>query len=207
MRRKHSSWVTATVGALVALLIVGGAAFALGGEPRSTEPPVAPANAELEGDAAEGFGPGDPPDDAHGACVSEVAQSDAVGGKNDNHGGAVSEAARFTCRGLEPGQWHRPGNGRRWSDQDKPGNGPRWSDEGKPGNGPPWADGDKPGNGPPPWAGQGSGPPWAGGDNADKPGNGPPWAGGDKPGKGPPPWAGTGDGPPWAGDDEDTAEE
>ena len=30
---------------------------------------------------------------AHGKFVSEVAQSDAVGGKNCNHGGAVSEAA------------------------------------------------------------------------------------------------------------------
>jgi hypothetical protein len=33
----------------------------------------------------------------HGACVSEIAQSDEVGGENDNHGGAVSEAARETC--------------------------------------------------------------------------------------------------------------
>ena len=30
---------------------------------------------------------------AHGKLVSEVAQSDAIGGKNCNHGGAVSEAA------------------------------------------------------------------------------------------------------------------
>jgi hypothetical protein len=38
----------------------------------------------------------------HGACVSAVARDkSAVGGKNNNHGGAVSEAARFTCRGLE----------------------------------------------------------------------------------------------------------
>lgn len=34
---------------------------------------------------------------SHGACVSEVAHSDAVGGWNNNHGGAVSEAARVTC--------------------------------------------------------------------------------------------------------------
>lgn len=33
----------------------------------------------------------------HGACVAQVAQSDAVGGPNENHGGAVSEAARETC--------------------------------------------------------------------------------------------------------------
>ena len=30
----------------------------------------------------------------HGAAVSAVAQSDAVGGPNDNHGGAVSAVAR-----------------------------------------------------------------------------------------------------------------
>ena len=30
---------------------------------------------------------------AHGKAVSEVAKSDAIGGKNCNHGGAVSEAA------------------------------------------------------------------------------------------------------------------
>jgi hypothetical protein len=37
--------------------------------------------------------------DAHGACVSEVARdAEAIGGPNENHGGAVSEAARETCR-------------------------------------------------------------------------------------------------------------
>ncbi len=37
--------------------------------------------------------------DSHGTCVSEVARDkSAVGGKNGNHGGAVSEAARVTCR-------------------------------------------------------------------------------------------------------------
>jgi hypothetical protein len=35
----------------------------------------------------------------HGQCVREVARDlDAVGGPNENHGGAVSEAARVTCR-------------------------------------------------------------------------------------------------------------
>jgi hypothetical protein len=34
---------------------------------------------------------------SHGACVSEVARSDEVGGENENHGGAVSLAARETC--------------------------------------------------------------------------------------------------------------
>lgn len=37
--------------------------------------------------------------DSHGTCVSEVARDkSALGGKNGNHGGAVSEAARVTCR-------------------------------------------------------------------------------------------------------------
>jgi hypothetical protein len=35
----------------------------------------------------------DPAPNAHGKAVSAVAQSDAIGGKNCNHGGAVSEAA------------------------------------------------------------------------------------------------------------------
>jgi hypothetical protein len=36
--------------------------------------------------------------DAHGECVSEVAQDpEAIGGENENHGGAVTEAARVTC--------------------------------------------------------------------------------------------------------------
>ena len=43
----------------------------------------------IEGDVASGA--------EHGACVAEVAQSDEVGGTNENHGGAVSEAARVTC--------------------------------------------------------------------------------------------------------------
>ncbi len=34
---------------------------------------------------------------SHGKCVSEVAKGDEVGGPNENHGGAVSEAARVTC--------------------------------------------------------------------------------------------------------------
>ncbi len=36
----------------------------------------------------------DPAPNAHGKAVSEVAKSDAVGGKNCNHGGAVSDAAK-----------------------------------------------------------------------------------------------------------------
>jgi hypothetical protein len=35
----------------------------------------------------------------HGECVKAVAQDkDTVGGDNENHGGAVSEAARVTCQ-------------------------------------------------------------------------------------------------------------
>ena len=33
----------------------------------------------------------------HGQCVAAVAQGEDVGGPNENHGGAVSEAARVTC--------------------------------------------------------------------------------------------------------------
>jgi hypothetical protein len=40
---------------------------------------------------------------AHGVAVSTVAQSAAVGGKNCNHGGAVSEAAK-AAHGLKPNQ-------------------------------------------------------------------------------------------------------
>ena len=44
--------------------------------------------------AAEDEAPVDTAPNAHGKAVSKVAQSDAVGGKNCNHGGAVSEAAK-----------------------------------------------------------------------------------------------------------------
>ena len=44
--------------------------------------------------AAKELDPADALPNAHGKAVSEVAQSDAVGGKNCNHGGAVSEAAK-----------------------------------------------------------------------------------------------------------------
>jgi hypothetical protein len=47
--------------------------------------PVAPVVGTTTPDAAP---------NAHGLAVSTVAQSDAVGGKNCNHGGAVSEAAK-----------------------------------------------------------------------------------------------------------------
>jgi len=50
----------------------------------ATQPAPAPAADE----------PVDTSPNAHGTAVSKVAQSDAVGGKNCNHGGAVSEAAK-----------------------------------------------------------------------------------------------------------------
>lgn len=33
----------------------------------------------------------------HGLCVADLAQGEDVGGDNENHGGAVSEAARVIC--------------------------------------------------------------------------------------------------------------
>jgi hypothetical protein len=52
----------------------------------TTTPEEAPAPADEQT-------PTDVAPNAHGKAVAEVAQSDAVGGKNCNHGGAVSEAA------------------------------------------------------------------------------------------------------------------
>lgn len=45
--------------------------------------------------------PVDTSPNAHGKAVSEVAQSEAVGGKNCNHGGAVSEAAKKDHAGKQ----------------------------------------------------------------------------------------------------------
>ncbi len=70
------------------------------GKPEKTKPVTPPKRdadeeadelGEVRAERADGQG-------AHGACVSAVARGDAVGGKNNNHGGAVSEAARTTCR-------------------------------------------------------------------------------------------------------------
>lgn len=60
-------------------------------EPETTEPKVCEAAPAEEPAADE---PVDTAPNAHGKAVSEVAQSDAVGGKNCNHGGAVSEVAK-----------------------------------------------------------------------------------------------------------------
>lgn len=61
-----------------------------------------PDDPESEPDTGDAGVLGDPEEDpdedgSHSECVSEIAESDAVGGPNDNHGGAVSEAARETC--------------------------------------------------------------------------------------------------------------
>jgi hypothetical protein len=56
-------------------------------------PAVCPAVVE-PAPAAGAQAPADTASNAHGKAVSEVGQSDAVGGKNCNHGGAVSAAAR-----------------------------------------------------------------------------------------------------------------
>jgi hypothetical protein len=65
----------------------------------------------------------------HGACVRAVAQSDAVGGKNHNHGGAVSEAARNTCandhaagKPETKGSDESPGESESESEAESPGN-------------------------------------------------------------------------------------
>jgi hypothetical protein len=56
---------------------------------------VAPVEAPAaEAPAAEEETPVDTAPNAHGKAVSKVAQSPAIGGKNCNHGGAVSEAAK-----------------------------------------------------------------------------------------------------------------
>jgi hypothetical protein len=60
--------------------------------------------------------PADTAPNAHGKAVSKVAQSDAVGGKNCNHGGAVSEAAKDKDHGnagaKENKKVHGKGNGK-----------------------------------------------------------------------------------------------
>jgi len=57
-----------------------------------TTPAVCPAAAPATAPAADA--PVDTSPNAHGTAVSKVAQSDAVGGKNCNHGGVVSEVAK-----------------------------------------------------------------------------------------------------------------
>lgn len=67
--------------------------------PRVTVATVADDDGATRGDDRRGpaTATGTPrPRGAHGACVAAVARGAATGGKNDNHGGAVSRAAH-TC--------------------------------------------------------------------------------------------------------------
>ena len=66
----------------------------------ATEPTEATDPAEADAETAP---------NEHGKAVSEVAQSDAVGGKNCNHGGAVSEAAKADHAGKRRRQGRREG--------------------------------------------------------------------------------------------------
>jgi hypothetical protein len=59
-----------------------------------TAPEPAVCETPVEEPAPEEEAPTDTSPNAHGKAVSDVAKSDAVGGKNCNHGGAVSEAAK-----------------------------------------------------------------------------------------------------------------
>ena len=59
-----------------------------------TAPTTAECPATLPAPAPAADAPVDTSPNAHGKAVSKVAQSDAVGGKNCNHGGAVSAAAK-----------------------------------------------------------------------------------------------------------------
>jgi len=59
-----------------------------------TDAPKAECPAPVSEPAVEEVAPVDTAPNAHGKAVSEVAGSDAVGGKNCNHGGAVSQAAK-----------------------------------------------------------------------------------------------------------------
>ena len=59
-----------------------------------TAPEPAVCETPVDEPAPEEDTPVDTAPNAHGKAVSEVAKSDAIGGKNCNHGGAVSEAAK-----------------------------------------------------------------------------------------------------------------
>jgi hypothetical protein len=93
--------------------------------------PAKPTRAECEAatsgtpTSTEERAPTDTSPSAHGEAVSKVAHSDAVGGKNCNHGGAVSEASKKDHRpnahasaGKQPhgkkpdGKGPRPGHGK-----------------------------------------------------------------------------------------------
>jgi hypothetical protein len=89
------------------------------GHPASAKPKKAdkPEKTDAGDDAAAGG--------LHGACVSAVARDKkAVGGRNSNHGGAVSQAAH-SCNGhhpAKPKKTGRPGDKGRSTDRAKPTN-------------------------------------------------------------------------------------
>lgn len=86
----HSPWGDGTRGQQASAYVhglVGGDEDSAGADANESDD-----EAEDDEDAIEQGEPG-----AHGACVSEVARGDEVGGENENHGGAVSLAARESC--------------------------------------------------------------------------------------------------------------
>jgi hypothetical protein len=123
MQRLRSTWLALAGGGLLVALSISAAfgadpteagpnrgqqvsAFVheliFGSDPETEEEP------ELEEDQDSGAELEDDPEESeeaepltggeHGACVSAVARDrTAIGGPNENHGGAVSEAARETC--------------------------------------------------------------------------------------------------------------
>ena len=64
------------------------------GKPDRTGEPGARADKPDKPEKADKVEKADGAQGVHGRCVSAVARSDATGGPNDNHGGAVSAAAK-----------------------------------------------------------------------------------------------------------------
>jgi len=105
MSRFRSHWLAVFGGAT---LIALSASSAFAHHPDTGANPGMEVSAfvhSMVGDVEEPTEPADQPTDQtnttapsdHGACVSAVAMGDEVGGDQNNHGGAVSEAARVTC--------------------------------------------------------------------------------------------------------------
>ena len=95
MSRFRSRWLALFAGTTLLALSVS---MAFGGKPdanANTGQQVSTFVHGLVSDTNTEADAGQPSD--HGDCVSQVAQGDDVGGDNENHGGAVSEAAQVTC--------------------------------------------------------------------------------------------------------------
>ena len=109
-KRLRTTWMAGS-GALLLVLslsgVVAGASFlaATGPAQESADPGVVDAEKVLNDADCEVVAPA--PDaivttpNAHGTWISQVAQSDAIGGKNCNHGGAVSEANKAAREARE----------------------------------------------------------------------------------------------------------